>query len=127
MTAVDTGTRSDKRTQFLTDVLTTAAEGGIRYWAAVTSYRWDCPPDERHVSFLELEADDDLVHTVRLDDIARALGKFARQEVGCRFVESAGAGQVMRADRTNGDEGDVDAADADCLVQIAALGQVVYG
>jgi hypothetical protein len=36
-------TRSPERADFLTTVITTAAEGGINYWAAVGGYRWYHP------------------------------------------------------------------------------------
>jgi hypothetical protein len=122
--------RSEARTEFLTDMLTTAVEGGIQYWAQVVSYRWDCPAAARHVTIIEHEntdQDDPPKITVTLDMIASALGRFMRDEDGCRFVESAGDGQVKLANRTNGDDGDVDAGDADCILQIAALGEVIYG
>jgi hypothetical protein len=39
---------TENRQQNLTDLFTTALEGGIGYWSLAYAYRWDCPWEARH-------------------------------------------------------------------------------
>lgn len=113
--------KSEAREEWLRDLLITAVEGGINYWASVSDYR----PDEGSVTVHDEEDGD--TYSVTTDTIATAVGKFMRGENGCQFIESAGDGQFKLSNRTNGEDGDYDAGDADCILQIACFGEVVYG
>lgn len=127
--------RSRERAQFLADVLTTAVEGGIGYWSAVSEYRWDLE-DPADTSVVVHEYDDDLGINgdykeegvrVDLDLIAKGIGILKRSGgVGSAF-QSDYWKQFLLADRTNGEDGDYDAGTADCIVQAGMFGEVVYG
>lgn len=144
----DTTTKSPARIQFLTDVLTTAVEGGIGYWSRAEDYCWSVEdPAERgvtlHVSAEDIEPGDLTLpfghstgtdswsgetipfYTVRvgLPDIARGVGIVTRGEAG---VASDYVGRIHGASIEN-DCGDMDALDADIVVQAAIFGKVIYG
>lgn len=132
---MSTITRSPERIEFLTDLLTTAVDGGISYWATIVSYRWDCPPEQRHATVVE--ADDVAAegepeparYRVTLDDLAAALGKIRRREV--RLNDHLRQ-IIVDIDRTNnGETGelrgeDMDANTADIVFQTACFGSVVF-
>lgn len=137
--------RSDERAQFLADVLTTAVEGGINHWAAVSGYRWYSPTVEggraehvegqanAYVTVHENEVDTDgedgcVVRSIGVDDIARVLGEIRRtpRREGPEWMHDDLVAEILAADRLN-DAGEIDAGACDCLMQIAVLGKVVYG
>lgn len=142
--------KSPERTQFLADVLTTAVEGGIGYWSTSSNYRWDLranPASDIGVT-LAVEADavdrEDYRLTVTdgepvwswggtmcemfevrvtLDNIATGLGIVMRGEAG---VAPDYVGRISTASRLN-DCGEIDALDADIVVQAAVFGSVIFG
>lgn len=114
--------KNPARTEFLTGILSTAAEGGINYWAGVGAYKWDGPATLRRIELVELEEDPNdpkHQHTVTLDTIERGLG-LLRQVAPAKK-------DLFLADQTDGQCGDFDAADADAIVQVALFGELVYG
>jgi hypothetical protein len=127
--------RSDERNQFLTDVLTTAVEGGINYWAAVSGYQWDVPLGQAHVDVWETEETDDdygthwpdtyFPHRVTVDTIAKGIGILVAERKG--HSPASYWHQFVLANRTNGEEGDYDAGIADDILQAGIFGKVVYG
>ena len=123
-------TRTATRTQFLTDVLTTAVEGGINYWAQVTSYTWNTEVvADRGVTITDVE-DSGATVRVTVASIATALGKFTRgtaeEAAALVGVHPSYVSQIRTANREN-DGGEIDAEYADMIVQVAALGEVIYG
>lgn len=128
--------RTDERKQFLTDVLTTAVEGGINYWAAVSGYRWDVPLGEARVDVWESEEADDDFGThwpsdyvpkhVTIDTIAHGIAVLTEQRKDAQPGSYWRSG-FLAANRTNGDEGDYDAGIADDILQAGIFGEVVYG
>ncbi len=120
--------RSEARKQFLADVLATAIEGGINYWAAVDSAeRVECEQDVigwRYGSVRILDkVDGTEFGTMRIIDantVARGLRELRNST---RYAFPA----LRKADRTNGDEGDFDAGDADAVIQLGIFGEIVYG
>lgn len=129
--------RSAERAQFLTDVIITAAEGGIQYWAVILSYKWHLPnlpggtgepgPDGTAAASLRLRPDEEDadVHTVKLSDVAHALNVIADLSRPL-YLHSTDRTRIAEAAREN-DGGKIDADDADVIVQVAAFGNVVYG
>src|SRR4051812_34303592 len=104
--------KSPARIEYLTDVLTTAVEGGLNGWALVSSYRWSPEdPAERHVAFVcpDLEDDPDgdteqmTVYDVDLDKIANALGKIKKgdglDKNGKPFMADDYRKRIMTSDR----------------------------
>jgi hypothetical protein len=131
-------TRSADRERFLADIITTAVEGGIGYWSQVSSYRWwsdliggsggatktsDTSADVHPLLDDESGYRDEGVH-VGIEEVARALAVLRSDAVIA--VHPTTRGRILEADRAN-DAGDLDSNDADIVVQVAVLGDVIYG
>lgn len=138
-------TRSADRAQFLSDLLTGAVEGSIGYWSQVSEYHWYSPTLEggsaehpegqanSYVTVHEDGADNDgddgnVVRTIGVDDIARALGEIRKtpHREGPEWLHEDYVKAILAADRTN-DTSELDAISFDAIVQIALFGKVVYG
>jgi hypothetical protein len=135
-----TRTRTPERQEFFADIITTALEGGVGYWSQASEYRWFSPtlsggtatpgPNgtaNAYATLHETDTDDGELGpplTVTVDDIARAFGILRRGT-----PEGWNARDVARmlAAYAETDAGEIDAGDADCIVQVATLGTVVYG
>jgi hypothetical protein len=105
----------ENREQFLKDVLTTAVEGGIQYWANVRIY---------HPDRVELDDDGGNPHTVTTKTISHGISLARR--VGLKSL--SGDDYVKEwwlAD--NGEDGDYDADIADQILQLGLFEKVVYG
>lgn len=117
--------RSEKREEFLNDILTTAIEGGIDYWvqewveidldnSSESAFDWRY----RSATFIDVEGDK---YTITPETIAK----------GINFIVKRNADrdkQLILNSRTNGDDGDHDALDADKIVQFALFNnELVYG
>ncbi len=139
-----TKTRSFERTQFLADVLTTAIEGGINYWGAVSTYKWYSPTLEggtaEHLDGMpnayatvheeDPDTEDGYAETgvaVGLEDIARGIGVIRRNEFPKHEGISAGRRATILEASDENDAGEIDADLADCIVQAAMFGKIVYG
>lgn len=128
--------RSTERAQFHADIIITAVEGGIGYWAQAKDYKWDVPnPADTTVTIRETE---DSVEfdgpgkwiTITIDDIAAAYGKINKGSIEdaeqAVRIHSSMIKHLRDAYREI-EAGDIDALDADAIMQIAALGEVIYG
>lgn len=116
--------KSPARIQFLSDILTTAIEGGINYWAQFSSIEKVDDANDilgwRYESAVIHDYDDPSEkYTINLDVVAKGLG-ILRKRNADRDKE------LLLANRTNGDEGDFDAWDADKIIQFALFGELVY-
>lgn len=125
--------------KFLSDVIITALEGGVGYWSQASEYRHGCVfesyeerEDKRQPAYAVIhEMDEDeggyKKEGLRVDNAAmakafkRIMGKdeipHCPREWRKRMVAAYWAKEA----------GDLDAGDADAIVQIAVLGEVVYG
>lgn len=104
---------------FLTDILVTAVEGGINYWAIVEGYQHSGEPADRKVVVRHPEG----VAQVTLRDIVLAVRKIINKRVPVTpYIRDI----LVEADKTL-DAGDIDAEVADVVVQVAAFGKIVYG
>jgi hypothetical protein len=112
--------------QFLHDVMTDAYESGIGYWAAARNRKRDS--DLNYLEYEVAEAGDyDEVnrtwHRITPEVIDAAIQKILsgkvqiRRDIAAQFVGYPG----------NIDNCDYDAEGADCAVQIAAFGEIVFG
>lgn len=122
-----------------TDLLTTAAEGGIQYWAHVTDYKWDTEVvADRHVTVLE--GDDGATEiTVTVAMIREAITKVVTGAVKPFYNQGYTDTYAKRVTdlfteitrdkiKVSDSQGyDYDADDADNVLQIAAFGEIVYG
>lgn len=142
-TATATHTRSPERESFLADIIVTAVEGGINYWASVTDYRWYDPSldggnaepapnggGNAVVTVYDMEDDEDEGVTVDLNSMAHAVNQISTRD-DIKYLSSGVRKIVQSASRQNSiapDEGyDIDAHVADQVLQVAAYGEVVFG
>lgn len=106
--------------QDIDDILCTALEGGINYW--VDSYRIKTNPGNcKYVSdvvskggTIEIDVIDDETHELNLEKFQKGIEMFLNEypnkiDVDCCI-----------------DPGDIDACDADCIVQYALFNELVY-
>ncbi|WP_461666495.1 hypothetical protein [Gordonia sputi] len=110
-------TRSGDRVEFLTDVYTTALEGGIGYWAECTEYQWSTT---QRAAITDIDGDH---HTITLDTIAHGLTAITTGRI---TLSDGHRHRITTANRTN-DAADLDANDADLIVQAALFGTITYG
>ncbi len=133
------------RIGFLCDVLGTAVEGGIGYWSHVLRGERGVPAGTpgwegadmaalawTSVTVVDIE-DDELVYTVTLAGLARALNALSRGPVTGisddrrRSLAWANRHNDAGADDAPDGVSDIDADLADCAFQLAALGTGLYG
>lgn len=128
-----TATRSPERTQFLVDVLSTAVEVGISYWAETIHVedRTGTTPAGDNLDpngaggtcytaiIRDLETGDE--HTVSIETIARGASRLASAS-----IDNDLARDFREANRSNGDRGDIDAANADMALQVGLFGDLIY-
>lgn len=120
--------RTPEREQFLADILTTAIEGGINYWAEVAEYR-----NEHSVpvadTFAVIYDEDDKEYRITIDTVAKGIGVIKGFDYQPNYFGDGGAywRELLKADRTNGDDGDYDAIVADWIVQAGLFGRIIYG
>lgn len=126
---------SADRVEFLTHVLVTACESGIRYWATCEDYSSSAPAiSDRGVTITRVDGDhewwkqtpDRLLDPqqwkstrVRLADLARAL----TEDAGA--LEVANRRQLVAASRAS-DSTSFDANDCDAVFQVALFGALMY-
>lgn len=125
-----TDQKISKRDRFYADIIITAVEGGTNYWAYSREYSWakdDEDPTLTRAQLCDMEAydtDEEKWHNVTTSTIAHAyytirkdsnlgISSQARARFGCAFEDL--------------DAGDLDANDADTIVQIGLFGKVIYG
>lgn len=149
----DPATRFDVESiQMLTDVFTTALEGGIGYWSVCEEYSWDTVPAERYATIRD---DEGTRHRVDLYTVqeglieARRLIRLAQDAVdrnlptavsvpkpGSEFFDVCERASILLSGRPCSEEALVqfyeaesmfDATAADIVVQLGLFGSVVYG
>ena len=122
--------------ELCTDVLITAVEGGINYWAAVVSYEHDGMPRHRHATVVDTEEPENGEQTVHLKDIDRAMRSIAKQAFDRRpgdprllpdHTTRNIAGAYLAKDACPDGCADIDAEVADVIFQVALFGEVIYG
>jgi hypothetical protein len=132
--------RSEARTQFLRDIITTAVEGGIGYWSQCSQYQWVDDHEGRvYVPVGERVGDcaRAVIHVLSDDESGYVeTGLIIDVEViarGLKLITDGGTNLndrsrklIRQADREN-DAGYLDADSADVIVQAGLLGEIVYG
>src|SRR5262245_20783138 len=135
--------RSEKRKQFLIDVMVTAVESSpYTPWFAFREY----DPERGCVAVYHDKNDDgkysDGPHKIDLDGIAHGLKLFREAWANPPTYHSPVTNkdelmysprnrdsyryQMLLADDTNGDDGDFDVTTADAVMQFAVLGEEIY-
>lgn len=123
-------TLAREQRQLCADVLTTAVEGGINYWSSVSRYRWGPKDVDDSVTppFAEVtlhdQEDEDKAYTLDQDGIRRAFARLAEGPVQWLADETRARYVAAFADPEGAD---LDAGDADAIVQTALFGEVRYG
>jgi hypothetical protein len=133
--------RSSERTEFLSDIITTAIEGGTGYWAQVSQYQYVMDGelsvcvgkrngDGAKATIHELDEDDVEGSgykkegvVIDIDTIAHGIGLILSGKVGIhdRLEE------LLKRGNERNDAGDVDADVADMIVQAALFEEIRYG
>ena len=128
-------TTTDQRfmDQALHDVFVTAIEGGVNYWAQVDMYRWAKPDRTEDLEgfmavLIDTECGDGSCErqTVNREVVARGWA-LAAGEAGSRLGWSIAQPPAELHDEEAYDDLDLDAGDADMIVQFGLFGEVVYG
>jgi hypothetical protein len=108
--------RSEERERFLADIICTAVEGGINFWAAVSVYKWDgLPPREWHA----------VVHRLK-DDETDYVDAGLKLDIDGELVNTTMLKGIRAADKEN-DAAYIDSYDASAIVQAGLFGEVIYG
>jgi hypothetical protein len=122
-----------EREQFLSDVLVTAVEGGINYWAAVSDYSFtdadgnDVPATVKVHEMIDVGGGYEEVGVpITTKEIDAAIKRIMNLEDDIKYLGNYTRSLVLQASMEN-DAGDIDADIADTIMQIAVLGEVVYG
>lgn len=131
--------RSAEREQFLSDIITGAVEGGTGYWAQVSQYQYVMDGELHVYTGHEIDGgatratlheinDDETGYkpdglAVTTDTIEAGIAKLAERQVQ---VNARMLDHILEANKEN-DATNIDADDADIIVQVALLGEIVYG
>ena len=99
--------------QFVKDIMVTAVEGGINYWACLTSVERDA--DLNVLSIEGHDAEDE--ETEFKADLSTILLGLQMCVTEGRYVDAI----------RNSDASELDADDADLILQMGVFGEVVYG
>ena len=107
--------------EFLEDIITTAVEGGINYWAATSEYQWDGVPTSVYVHEMDEETGEYKEVGVFVDKstILHSLDKI--------FTKASWINEPLLSAVFDDDAGEIDADLADTIMQHAVLGGQIYG
>jgi len=127
------------RNEFLSDVMCSAIEGGIGYWAEVKDYKWGSSegpyklgwnlPDAERGSYSQAEvrvADDYEVGpwlSLTFTAIERGIKRLSTGEYN---LNQDMMDCILDGSATN-EAGNIDGPCADVIVQVALLNEIVYG
>ena len=101
----------------ISNVITTAVEGGIGYWSKVENYK-PINDDGSFAILTELRLHPEVPgdfdpHTITTNNILDGIRQF------CEL-------RNCTPDNLFGDDGDYDAGDADLIIQFAMFGEIIY-
>jgi hypothetical protein len=116
-----------EKDEFYDDILITAVEGGIGYWCVGRNYQWS-DEDQTTIEVHEEEQSGDIdLGWIALDraKIRHAVAVIMDRSNDLDLHESYRQ-RISEAYREN-DAGEIDADDADVIVQVAVFGNVIYG
>lgn len=119
--------RTPERTCFLADVVVTAVEGGIGYWCEHRNYQWTQDGETRDMTSASVEVreyqDGGRWRPVTLETIEDGITKIREASF---TINPEVLSFILVGDRNN-DAGEIDSTAADCIIQAALLGELVYG
>ena len=107
--------------EFITDILTIAAEGGINYWVAeakcvIRSKTFEC------LAFEVKPQDSEIWYKVDPNSIFQGLQSI----IAAKFVVNPDVKSCIREAIATNDASGLDADDVDCIVQAGLFGEIVY-
>lgn len=109
--------------QFLYDVMTIAVEGGINDWAAIRNVKRD-----EELNVLQFDCRDSEDKTAHWEGIDADRVKTAILHIIAWNVEIRNTTRQLIVESWNEkDAGILDADDCDCIIQVAAFGEIVFG
>lgn len=113
--------RSAERFEFLKDLVICVAEDyGTNPWRQVEAYN----PDIGTITIIEIgDGDEAKRHNIDIETIARGLSRIRSGEVGINSQMKKG---IVEGDKEN-DAGNIDAYDADMIMQAGLFGKLIYG
>jgi hypothetical protein len=115
----------NKRDGLLFDIVVTAVEGGVNYWAQVMDYRWS--DDGEYYAFAHLQdCEDDKIYTLDFKLIRKGLALICNPKNRTPDMNPEILKAILAANRTN-DAIDIDSECADVIVQVGLFGEIVYG
>ena len=119
-----TNTRKD----FLAYVLVTAVEGGVNYWADIRNYKNSYTTNMSSILSASAEIktdepDDNDWKLLTIDVIENGIQNIQTGEI---VLNPSILGSISYGNATN-DAGSIDSDAADCIVQVALFGKIVYG
>ena len=100
--------------QDIRDLIITAVEGGIGYWSMVDDYNQNLDEHSAVTLFPYVEPDDFYPQTILPQGIVKGVEQYCIEH-------------HVTPDALFGDYGDYDAVVADCVVQYALFGELVFG
>ena len=124
-----TGPNDPVRINFLASIVATAVEGGIGYWAEIRNYHWAHDGDltgnltQAYVEARPQNEEEAEWNLVTLPDIERGIAKI---KDGSTEIARSVKKDILIADNEN-DASEIDSEAADCIVQAALFGTLVYG
>lgn len=113
-----------ERTTFLSDLLLTGLAASD-YWGTATNIITDAAGRTVSATIVDF---DDQAHHITLNTVATGLRRIKTGKIGFHnpgYQESQK--RLATLDRTNGDDSDYDAIDADAIIQAGALNELTYG
>jgi hypothetical protein len=105
------------------DIITTAIEGGLNYWAGVTAYRWEDQPAEVGTVAMIVDNEDEAHPEFVVDrEVVRKGWALLYTAEWLHLFNHYGEINLFEDG-----EIDVDANGADNIVQLGVFGTVIYG
>ncbi len=114
--------KSPERTEFLNDVFTTALEGGIGYWAYAEEYENNS--DDYFAVVVDAEDENAFdKSTINQETIVKGINKIMNDET--LKISQDLRQHITEASRTN-DASNIDAGDANSIVQVGLFKELVF-
>jgi hypothetical protein len=109
--------------ELLKDIVITAVEGGIGYWASCTKYKWEGLDFPEVTLAPDGEPTEFTVTTVTPELVCTGLQKCVDAPA---YIANGRASRIMQA-LVEDDASYLDRDDADCIIQMGMFGAIVYG
>lgn len=106
----------------LSNILTTAVEGGTTYWAYILKVERDADHNVQWADFIDAETDE-FQGRVTLSSVANGIERLLRPD----FKVSGNIVKAVERAVCEDDAGEIDAEAADCIIQAALFDEIVYG